>query len=365
MGSATLNDSILGFSVASPSQIQDLLSRIPVPGTGFNAADIAEVEGDTVRLTVGYPIAQVRSAVEAEIRSKFEAEGLKVNLSLVQSIPSLQPQNAVQRIEGVKNIIAVASGKGGVGKSTTAVNLALALAYEGAQVGILDADIYGPSVPQMLGLGSQRPEVVGGNAIQPLKAHGIQAVSMGSLVTENTPMIWRGPMVSGALKQLLTQTLWEDVDYLIVDMPPGTGDIQLTLSQSVPVSASVIVTTPQDIALLDAKKGIEMFRKVSIPVLGVVENMAVHICSNCGHKEAIFGENGGERLAQEFGTPLLGRLPLEMAIREQVDQGRPPLVADPDSPVSQIYRDIASKIATQLWVQSTQAAGPEISFEDD
>ncbi len=351
--------------MTSHTHIQTVLSRIPVPGTDFSAADIAEITGDKVRLRVGYPIAQVRAAVEADIREQCAAQGLNVSVTLAQEMPAIQPQNAVQRVEGVKNIIAVASGKGGVGKSTTAVNLALALAYEGAQVGLLDADIYGPSVPQMLGLGSQRPEVVGGNAIKPLKARGIQTVSMGSLVTENTPMIWRGPMVSGALKQLLTQTLWEDVDYLIIDMPPGTGDIQLTLSQAVPVSASVIVTTPQDIALLDAKKGIEMFRKVNIPVLGVVENMSVHICSNCGHQEAIFGEHGGERLAEEFATPLLGRLPLEMAIREQVDSGCPPVAHDPHSPVSQLYRDIASKIAAHLWMQSRQSDGPEISFVDD
>jgi ATP-binding protein involved in chromosome partitioning len=260
----------------------------------------------------------------------------------------------------------VASGKGGVGKSTTAVNIALALAAEGARVGILDADIYGPSQALMLGVANLRPEMHSPNKMKPIIAHGLQMISMGNLVTENTPVVWRGPMVSGALQQLLNQTQWDEVDYLIVDMPPGTGDIQLTLSQAVPVSGAVIVTTPQDIALLDARKGIEMFRKVNIPVLGVVENMALHICSNCGHEEAIFGNAGGERLAAQYNVELLGRLPLQMSICEQTDSGKPPVVAEPDSAVARIYREIAVKIAALLWEKSLRGAGaPTISISDD
>ncbi|MFL0811523.1 MAG: iron-sulfur cluster carrier protein ApbC [Agarilytica sp.] len=314
---------------------------------------------------MGYPIARSVKLVENHVQGELAAAGLQASIEVNASIPSMQPHNSVQKIDGVKNIIAVASGKGGVGKSTTSANLALALAYEGARVGVLDADIYGPSQPQMFGLGDAHPEVVNNKTIRPLIGHGVQVVSMGSLISENTPMVWRGPMVSGALKQLLTQTIWDDVDYLIVDMPPGTGDIQLTLSQSVPVSTSVIVTTPQDIALLDAKKGIEMFRKVSIPVTGVVENMSVHVCSNCGHKEAIFGERGGERLAKEYDTPLLGRLPLQLSIREQADGGCPSVAKDPSSEESQIYRDIAAKIAADVWVRSFQPSGPQISLVDD
>lgn len=351
--------------MAVSDQISSVLQELPVPGTPWRVSDIAEVESDQLILRVGYPIAKTKAAIEAQLRSALQRAGADIPISVAQAIPAIQNAKSIQSIEGVKNIIAVASGKGGVGKSTTSVNLALALAYEGARVGILDADIYGPSIPHMLGVVGQRPEVVNGNAIKPLDGHGVQVVSMGSLVTENTPMIWRGPMATGALQQLLNQTLWDDVDYLIIDLPPGTGDIQLTLSQSVPVTVSVVVTTPQDIALIDAKKGIEMFRKVSIPVTGVIENMATHICSQCGHHEAIFGEQGGQKLAQEFDTQLLGQLPLQMAIREQVDSGRPPLVVDPESQVSQLYRDIAAKIAADIWVRSKAGAGPTISFVDD
>lgn len=274
-------------------------------------------------------------------------------------------QGSKEPVPGVKHIIAVASGKGGVGKSTTSVNLALALSHEGAKVGILDADIYGPSQPHMLGVGDKRPETKG-NTIIPLSAHGISVISMGNLVTEKTPMVWRGPMVSGALQQLLRSSNWLDIDYLVIDMPPGTGDIQLTLSQTVPVSGAVIVTTPQDIALLDAKKGIEMFDKVSIPVLGVVENMATHVCSNCGHTEAIFGENGGQALADGYQTELLGQLPLELAIREQTDSGVPPLVRDPESKVSLEYRSIARKVGAKVWFYHQSApAAPVFSVDED
>lgn len=274
-----------------------------------------------------------------------------------------------QSIPGVKNIIAVASGKGGVGKSTTAVNLALALAAEGARVGILDADIYGPSQPQMLGVGQQRPKIIGEQGQQkmvPIEAHGIQSISMGYLVTEETPMLWRGPMATGALQQLLMQTAWDNLDYLVIDMPPGTGDIQITLAQKVPVTGAVIVTTPQDIALLDAKKGIEMFRKVNVPILGVIENMAIHICSNCGHEEHIFGEGGGERIARDYQTELLGALPLDLSIRADVDVGKPSVAADPESSISQKYRAIARKLITNVQLQhSNSQTLPDIEISDD
>lgn len=274
-----------------------------------------------------------------------------------------------QAIPQVKNIIAVASGKGGVGKSTTAVNLALALAAEGARVGILDADIYGPSQPQMLGVGQRRPELVGEPGKQqmlPIDAYGIQSISMGYLVTEDTPMLWRGPMATGALQQLLMQTRWENLDYLIIDMPPGTGDIQITLAQKVPVTGAVIVTTPQDIALLDARKGIEMFRKVNVPILGVIENMAIHICSNCGHEEHVFGEGGGERIARDYQTELLGSLPLDLSIRADADRGKPSVAADPESAVSQKYRAIARKLVANVQQHNhSNQALPDIEISDD
>lgn len=273
-----------------------------------------------------------------------------------------------QAIAGVKNIIAVASGKGGVGKSTTAVNLVLALAAEGARVGILDADIYGPSQPQMLGIGQQRPQIIGAQGQQkmvPISAYGIQSISMGYLVTEETPMLWRGPMATGALQQLLMQTAWDNLDYLIIDMPPGTGDIQITLAQKVPVTGAVIVTTPQDIALLDAKKGIEMFRKVNVPILGVVENMAIHICSNCGHEEHIFGAGGGERIAQDYQTELLGSLPLDLSIRADADRGKPSVAADPESAVSQKYRAIARKLIANVQHNHAHQVLPDIEISDD
>jgi ATP-binding protein involved in chromosome partitioning len=268
----------------------------------------------------------------------------------------------------VKHIVAVASGKGGVGKSTTAVNLALALDAEGARTGLLDADIYGPSQGMMLGVAEgRRPEVKDEQYFVPIKAHGIQAMSMSFLVNEDTPMVWRGPMVSGALQQMLNQTLWDDLDYLIVDMPPGTGDIQLTLSQRVPVSGAVIVTTPQDIALLDAKKGIEMFRKVDIPVLGVVENMSAFRCPNCGAESAVFGSGGGAQIAAESDVPVLAQLPLAMAIREQADGGLPTVVQDPQGDIAQLYRDAARHLAARIWRLEAQpdADMPQIRMADD
>ena len=252
---------------------------------------------------------------------------------------------------GIKNIIAVASGKGGVGKSTTAVNLALALAAEGASVGMLDADIYGPSQPMMLGI-TGRPASKDGKTMEPMEGHGIQAISVGFLIDPETPMVWRGPMVTQALEQLLNETNWHDLDYLIVDLPPGTGDIQLTLAQKVPVTGAVIVTTPQDIALLDARKGLKMFEKVGVPIIGIVENMAMHVCTNCGHMEHIFGEGGGGKMAKDYNIDLLGSLPLDIRIREMADSGKPTVVSDPDGPIAGIYKDIARKCAAKIAKQS-------------
>jgi len=275
--------------------------------------------------------------------------------------------NGYSLMDQVKNIIAVASGKGGVGKSTTSVNLALALLKTGARVGLLDADIYGPSQPTMLGIDdSVRPDQVGQHFIAPIMAHGLQTMSIGYLVTEDTAMAWRGPMAASALQQLLTQTSWDDLDYLVIDLPPGTGDIQLTLSQKVPVTGAIVVTTPQDIALIDARKAIEMFAKVEVPVLGIVENMAVHICSNCGHQEHIFGTEGGERMAEHYGVPLLGALPLDLSIRENSDSGEPTVVSQPDSTIATMYDEMAKAVITSLEEQNAASTDmPTISISDD
>lgn len=352
-------------SIVEPTLERSLLELGVQPQVSVSAGRVQ------VGITLGYPAEGVSQALAEAVNEVLSGiAGVEsVSVEIDWDIPAQGGANTAARTPGVKNIIAVASGKGGVGKSTTAVNLAVALATEGARVGILDADIYGPSQPHMLGVGDKRPEIVqqdGKEMMAPIQAHGVQSISMGYLVTEQTPMVWRGPMVSGALQQLLGQTRWDDVDYLIVDMPPGTGDIQLTLSQRVPVAGAVVVTTPQDIALLDAKKGVEMFRKVSVPVLGVVENMAVHTCSNCGHEEHIFGAGGGERIAQEYGTELLGALPLDLSIRETTDSGCPTVAADPDSLLSGYYRRIARRLSARLW-QGTSAdqQTPEIVITDD
>lgn len=334
------------------------------------ALDVDEAGQVAVRLELPYASAGIAGGLKQIVTNNLEnvagVAGVEVDVS--QRIHAHKAQRDLESIGGVKNIIAVASGKGGVGKSTTAVNLALALSAEGARVGILDADIYGPSVGMMLGLPEgHRPKTEGNKYFLPVEAHGVQAMSMAFLVTDKTPMVWRGPMVSGAVQQLLTQTLWKELDYLVVDMPPGTGDIQLTLAQKVPVTGAVIVTTPQDIALLDCKKGIEMFRKVDIPVLGVVENMSVHICNNCGHEEPLFGHGGGERVAEDYDTELLGQLPLHMTIREQTDSGTPSVVAEPDSEVARRYRDIARRLSAGLSTRSKNQSGPipSISISDD
>ena len=273
-------------------------------------------------------------------------------------------QRGVKLVPGIKNIIAVASGKGGVGKSTTAVNLALALAAEGATVGVLDADIYGPSQPIMLGI-TGRPTSKDGKSMEPMEGHGIQAMSVGFLIEQDTPMVWRGPMVTQALEQLLTETKWRELDYLVVDLPPGTGDIQLTLAQG-PRDRAVIVTTPRDIALIDPK-GLKMFEKVGIPIIGVVENMAIHICSNCGHAEHIFGSGGGEKMCRDYDVEFLGSLPLDIRIREQTDSGKPTVVTDPDGPLDSIYRDIARKVAARIARQSEDRSGvfPKIVIQNN
>ncbi|WP_370979168.1 iron-sulfur cluster carrier protein ApbC [Agaribacterium sp. ZY112] len=322
--------------------------------------DAPELKDDCLSLDFCVPVTAVAEQLAKAIQASASTKDLQLSaIEIGHRIPAAAAVIQSASVSGVKNIIAVASGKGGVGKSTTSVNLALALAAEGANVGLLDADIYGPSQPQLLGVANARPELSDGKNIAPIKAQGLQMISMGNLVTEKTPMIWRGPMVSGALMQLLGQSRWSDVDYLIIDMPPGTGDIALTLAQKVPVSGSVVVSTPQDIALLDAKKGIEMFRKVDIPVLGVVENMAVHQCSNCGHEEHIFGEGGAKRLAEQYGVQALGALPLSLSIREQSDKGEPIVVSAPQSSETQAYIKIARKVAVALAEQGDDS-GPDI-----
>ncbi len=312
--------------------------------TGNNIENIA-MDGNTVNITVslGYPAKGFVPELTEMIRQVLpDAE-----IHITSNIVAHEVQEGVKPLRGVKNIIAVASGKGGVGKSTMSVNLALALSAEGAKVGVLDADIYGPSQPRMLGI-SGKPESKDGKTLEPMSGYNVQAMSIGFLVDEESPMIWRGPMVTQALEQLLKDTQWDNLDYLIIDMPPGTGDVQLTLAQKVPVSGSVIVTTPQDIALLDARKAYKMFDKVEIPVLGVVENMSTHICSKCGNEEHIFGSGGGKTMASDYGTDFLGEMPLDLSIRIGADGGKPTVVSDPDGVLAQKYRTIARKAAAKL-----------------
>ena len=328
------------------------------------------IEGDQVVVDVvlGFPAEGYKDGLAVKLKEMVESVAgvAKARVNINVAIQAHAVQKGVKTISGIKNIIAVASGKGGVGKSTTATNLALALSAEGAKVGVLDADIYGPSQPRMLGIHG-KPESKDGQTLEPLVSYHVQTMSIGFLVDEETPMIWRGPMVTQALQQLLNDTNWSDLDYLVIDLPPGTGDVQLTLAQQVPVSGAVIVTTPQDIALLDARKGLKMFEKVEVPVLGIVENMSIHICSNCGHEEHIFGEGGGQRMADQYDVDFLGALPLDIKIREQVDSGRPSVVAEPDGRIAQIYREIARRTAAKLALQSKNYAAkfPQIVIQNN
>ena len=330
-------------SVQDPHTGQDFVSTRALRNVQIHGGDVAfDVE-------LGYPakslLPELRRSLVAAAKGVAGVENVSVNITT--KVVAHAVQRGVQLLAQVKNIIAVASGKGGVGKSTTAANLALALAAEGASVGVLDADIYGPSQPMMMGI-NRRPESDDGKTMEPLENYGVQVMSIGFLVDQDEAMIWRGPMATQALEQLLRQTNWKDLDYLIIDMPPGTGDIQLTLSQRVPMTGAVIVTTPQDIALLDAKKGIKMFEKVGVPILGIVENMAVHVCSNCGQVEHIFGAEGGKKMAADYGMDYLGALPLDMSIRLQADSGKPTVVADPDGEVAQIYKKVAREVAVKI-----------------
>lgn len=337
-------------------QIKSILSRVVDPNTNKDLVSSksikkVQINGRDVELDVelGYPAGSQFELMRANVVDAVSAlDGVgAVVVNVTSKIVAHSVQRGIKLLPNVKNIIAVASGKGGVGKSTTAVNLALALHAEGARVGILDADIYGPSLPLMMGI-EGRPESLDGKTMEPLENYGVQVSSIGFMIDPAEPMVWRGPMVTQALVQLLEQTNWRDLDYLIVDMPPGTGDVQLTLSQKVPVTGAVIVTTPQDIALLDARKGLRMFEKVSIPILGIVENMSTHICSNCGHSEAIFGDGGGEKMCAEYGVDLLGKLPLTKSIREETDSGRPTVVANPDGTIAAIYKEMARKVAIKV-----------------
>ena len=340
----------------SEQQIQSVLSTVIDPVTGKDYVTTKNVHNVqiednhvSVDIVLGYPAKSVTAEIHKRVEDALNTipDIGKTNVSVTSKIIPHGVQGNVKLIQGVKNVIAIASGKGGVGKSATAVNLALALSAEGASVGILDADIYGPSQPQMLGI-TVHPESNDGKTMEPVIAHGIQAMSIGLLIDVETPMVWRGPMVTQALQQLLNDTNWKDVDYLFVDLPPGTGDIQLTLAQKIPVTGAVIVTTPQDIALLDARKGLKMFEKVGIPIFGIVENMSTHVCSQCGHTEHIFGTGGGEKMCRDYGVDFLGALPLDIKIREQTDIGVPSVVADPNGKIAENYREIAQRLAIKV-----------------
>jgi len=343
------------MTMLSESYVKDLLAKIVDPCSGADLISLGWLRGVgidgsrvSVDLRAGYPIDGIRDGLAASIKASLQADPAieTAAVSLDWKVFPHKVQGDLKPLDQIKNIIAVGSGKGGVGKSATSVNLALALQADGARVGVLDADIYGPSMPRMLGV-SGNPQTVG-KRIVPQQAHGLQVMSIGFMVEEDTPMIWRGPMVTSALQQLLTETNWEGLDYLVVDLPPGTGDIQLTLAQKVPVSGCVIVTTPQDIALLDARKAVQMFRKVNMTVLGIAENMSTHVCSECGHEEPIFGSGGGSRMADDYGIPLLGALPLDIRIRADLDQGTPTVVSSPDCEITASYRQLARKTAARL-----------------
>ena len=360
----------------SEADVQGALKNLIDPNTrkdfvsGKSVKNI-KISGNDVSLDIllGYPArsvwGEIRAIAEAHLRAALPGCG-SISVNVSSKVVPHAVQRGAKLVDGVKNIIAIASGKGGVGKSTTAVNIALALAAEGARVGMLDADIYGPSQPTMLGISGQ-PNTIDGSFMEPMSNHGLQAMSIGFLInSEDTPMIWRGPMVTQALDQLLRQTRWNDLDYLIVDLPPGTGDIQLSLAQQVPVTGAVIVTTPQDIALMDARKGLKMFEKVGVKIVGIVENMSTHICSKCGHEEHIFGSGGGEKMCADYNTELLGSLPLDIRIREQTDSGKPTVVADPDGNVSKAYKQIARRIAVKIaeMAQNRSAVFPKVVVQN-
>ena len=355
----TVNQVLAG--VIDPDSDKDLVSSNLVKDIQINGADVSLV------IEFGYPAQSQFADMQARVEQALcGIDGVgEVNVAVRSNIVPHTVQGGVKRLPNIKNIIAVASGKGGVGKSTTAVNLALALSAEGAKVGVLDADIYGPSQPMMMGV-SGKPVSKDGKTMEPLANHGVQVSSIGFMVDVDEPMVWRGPLVSQALQQLLEQTNWRNLDYLVVDMPPGTGDIQLTLSQRVPVTGAVIVTTPQDIALLDARKGLKMFEKVSIPILGVIENMSIHICSQCQHAEPIFGTGGGEKMCAEYDVDFLGALPLALSIREQTDSGTPTVVADSDGAEAQIYRQIARRVAAKIAEKAQDMSGrfPTITVQN-
>jgi ATP-binding protein involved in chromosome partitioning len=358
------------------ADVQSALKQLTDPNTkkdfvsGKSVKNI-KISGNDVSLDIllGYPAKsvwdEIKALVENHLQTSVSGIG-KVNATVTSKVVPHAVQRGVKLVDGVKNIIAVASGKGGVGKSTTAVNLALALAAEGARVGILDADIYGPSIPTMLGI-SGHPVSPDGQSVEAMEGHGLQAMSIGFMIdSDDVPMVWRGPMVTQALDQLLRQTHWQGLDYLVVDLPPGTGDIQLTLAQKVPVTGAVIVTTPQDIALLDARKGLKMFEKVDIKIIGIVENMSTHICSKCGHEEHIFGSGGGDKMCADYGVELLGDLPLDISIREQADSGMPTVIADPNSAIAKVYKQIARRVAVKIaeMAQDHSAVFPKIVVQN-
>jgi ATP-binding protein involved in chromosome partitioning len=350
-------------NLIDPNTKKDFVSGKSVKNVKVSGSDVS------LDILLGYPAKsvwdEIRAMVESHLKKSLPGAG-KISVNVTSKVVPHAVQRGVKLVEGVKNIIAVASGKGGVGKSTTAVNLALALAAEGARVGVLDADIYGPSQPTMLGISGQ-PKSVDGNSLEPMTNHGLQAMSIGFMIdSADTPMVWRGPMVTQALDQLLHQTRWDNLDYLVVDLPPGTGDIQLTLAQKVPVTGAVIVTTPQDIALMDARKGLKMFEKVGIKIVGIVENMSTHICSKCGHEEHIFGAGGGEKMCADYNVEFLGGLPLDIRIREQADSGNPTVVADPNGNIAKVYKQIARRIAVKVadMAQDHSAAFPKIVVQN-
>jgi ATP-binding protein involved in chromosome partitioning len=350
-------------NLIDPNTKKDFVSGKSVKNIKISGSDVS------LDILLGYPAKsvwdEIRAMVEAHLKAVLPGVG-KISVNVSSKVVPHAVQRGVKLVEGVKNIIAVASGKGGVGKSTTAVNLALALAAEGARVGVLDADIYGPSQPTMLGISGQ-PKSKDGKSMEPMSNHGLQAMSIGFMIDgDDTPMVWRGPMVTQALDQLLHQTKWDNLDYLVVDLPPGTGDIQLTLAQKVPVTGAVIVTTPQDIALMDARKGLKMFEKVGIKIVGIVENMSTHICSQCGHEEHIFGAGGGEKMCADYDVEFLGGLPLDIRIREQADSGNPTVVSDPDGNIAKVYKQIARRVAVKIadMAQDHSAAFPKIVVQN-